>query len=168
MRKSYTYIIIGFLLTFLEISFNGINLLFNSIGYLLIFFGITEGIIHRPIKEFIQAKYLAVALGLYSLIHPVLFNNPFIPYSRIGIFLTLLVALTNLYLYYSLLKADYIWHPSHQTRYFLHTYLVLAIVCFITNCLMHLIPIVGLVTVALSFIRDLYLIYVLFKLRAKY
>ena len=49
MRRAYTYIIVGFFFIFLSITINEIDLLHDSIGYLLIVLGVIEGASHSRI-----------------------------------------------------------------------------------------------------------------------
>ena len=42
MRRAYTYIIVGFFFIFLSITINEIDLLHDSIGYLLIVLGVID------------------------------------------------------------------------------------------------------------------------------
>ncbi len=168
MKKAYTLIIVGSLFTFLHITINGIDLLHDSIGYLLIVLGVIEGEKQRPLQEFIQTKYLGIALGIYALIQPFLFSADFLPYSAVGILLNLIVSLITIYMYYSLLKAEYIWHPSVQTRQYVNTYLTLAIIGFVATCLSYLIPVFALVALPIGLAQMIYLLYVFFQLRTHY
>ena len=168
MKRAYSYIIIGFFFTFIHFTINGFDLIHDSIGYLLIVLGVIIGEKQRPIQEFIQAKYLGISLGIYALINPFLFNSEFLSYSRTGVFLTLVASLASIYMYYSLLKAEYIWHPSTQTRQYVDTYLLLAMICFVTTCLTYFIPIISLISLFIGLAQYIYLLYVLIKLRAQY
>lgn len=168
MRRAYTYIIVGFFFIFLSITINEIDLLHDSIGYLLIVLGVIEGERQRPIQEFIQAKYLGIALGIYALIQPFLFSNQSLNNSSALVCLTLIASLASIYMYYSLLKAEYIWHPSKQTRQYVDTYLVLAITSFAANCLTYLIPIFAFIAILIEIAQSIYLIYVFLRLRAQY
>ena len=51
MRRAYTYIIVGFFFIFLSITINEIDLLHDSIGYLLIVLGVIEGERQLPFKN---------------------------------------------------------------------------------------------------------------------
>ena len=168
LKKSYTFIIIGFLFTFIHVKVNGFDVIHDSIGYLLIVLGVISGEKERPVQEFIQAKYLGIALGIYALIHPFLFNSAFLSSSRTGAFLTLIASLTSIYLYYSLLKAEYIWQPSPQTRQYVDTYLLLATLCFVTTCLAYFSPLFGFITAFIGLFQSIYLLYALIKLHAQY
>ena len=168
MRRAYTYIIGGFFFIFLNITINGIDLLHDSIGYLLIVLGVIEGEKQRPIQEFIQAKYLGIALGIYALIQPFLFSNESLSNSSALVCLTLVASLASIYMYYSLLKAEYIWHPSKKTRQYVDTYLILAIISFAATCLTYFIPIFAFIAILIGLAQNIYLIYVFFQLHAQY
>lgn len=124
---------------------------------LLIVLGVIEGERQRPIQEFIQAKYLGIALGIYALIQPFLFSNQSLNNSSALVCLTLIASLASIYMYYSLLKAEYIWHPSKQTRQYVDTYLVLAITSFAANCLTYLIPIFAFIAILIGITQSIYL-----------
>ena len=51
MRRAYTYIIVGFFFIFLSITINEIDLLHDSIGYLLIVLGVIEERDSVPFKN---------------------------------------------------------------------------------------------------------------------
>ena len=116
MKKAYTCLLIGCLFIWLDLSIMGINVLPDFVGYILIVIGVYFGEKHQRIQEFIQAKYLGIALSIYCLIYPL-----FQQFSGIEVWwplvaLTLTANLATIYLFYSLLKAEYLWHPQTGTR----------------------------------------------------
>ena len=73
--------------------------------------------------------------------------------------------LATLYLFYSLIKAEYIWHPQTQTRLFITNYLTLGIIQFVATCLSYFVPVLGILSGALALISAIYLIYIFYTLR---
>lgn len=165
MKKVYTYLLIGCLFTTLDLSIGGLHLLPDSIGYLLIVIGAYLGEKHQRIQEMVQAKYLGIALIVYSLIYPFLQeaagNETLWPLVS----LSLTAQLATLYLFYSLIKAEYIWHPQTQTRLFITNYLTLGIIQFAATCLSYFVPVLGILSGALALISAIYLIYIFYTLR---
>lgn len=165
MKKAYTCLLIGCLFIWLDLSIMGINVLPDFVGYILIVIGVYFGEKHQRIQEFIQAKYLGIALSIYCLIYPL-----FQQFSGIEVWwplvaLTLTANLATIYLFYSLLKAEYLWHPQTRTRQFINNYLTLAITHFISTCLTFFIPVFAILAVALEVIQAVYLIYIFYTLR---
>ena len=89
-------------------------------GYLLILLGIIS---HRPLKEIKAAKKILVALAVLELISSFV-PLPYFLFRILDNFLTAL----PVYLYYLLIKAEYMWSPKRSVALFLKRYNVIGLI----------------------------------------
>jgi len=162
MKQAYTLIIIGSLFTIWSVMIDNIDLLNSAMGYLIILLGIIQEEKQRPIFEFRKAKFITIWLVILELV------NPFLIHIR-PVFLTLSVLkiAISLYLYFCLIKADYMWHPQSKTRIYLQRYTIIGLVYLTFFLLLHPFPQFAYLFILTSSLYFTYLFYILLQLRKK-
>lgn len=161
MKQAYTLIIIGSLFTIWQVMIQNIDLLNSAVGYLIILLGIIQEEKQRPIFEFRKAKLLTIGLVLLELI------TPFLSISLVFITLSAIKIALSLYLYFCLIKADYMWHPQSKTRIYLQRYPIIGLAYLTFFLLLHPFPQLALLFVLTSSLHFTYLFYILLQLRKK-
>ncbi|MCL1949180.1 MAG: hypothetical protein FWF59_05565 [Turicibacter sp.] len=134
--------------------------LFTSVGaasgYLLILTGLIK---HRPLKEVKAARILLLTLTLLELLQD---------FSSLPPFLTVLLgnvlAVLPVYLFYLILKGEYMWNPRRQVFVFLKRYTVIGILYVLAVAIQGITDSLLIMRLAISSTFYTYLFYVFMTL----